>query len=181
MIREAASEHVRDPEQFRAEVMARGEPVVLRGIARDWPMLAGGTVAAAGAELERFDAGRSAEVFVGAPSIGARYHYDDTLAGFNFERRTMPFRDALSAILTTAGQDDRPSLYMGSLTAETFFPGIEDSVRLPFVPATVRPRLWIARRNGLPGRQVRPERNARHGIHLRGPQLRDDRACGADR
>jgi hypothetical protein len=143
VIGEAAPEHLRDPERFRAEVMTRGEPGVLRGIARDWPMLAGGTVAAAAAELERFDAGRSAEVFVGAPAIGARYHYDDTLAGFNFDRRTMPFRDALAAILATAGQDDRPSLYMGSLTAETFFPGIEPSVRLPFVPASVRPRFWI--------------------------------------
>jgi hypothetical protein len=131
-----------DPETFRREVMTAGKPVVLRGAARHWPMLAGGrdTVIA---ELLAFDAGRSAEMFVGPPAIGARYHYDEALAGFNFTRTTLPFREALARVLDTAGQPDSPSLYMGSLTAENCFPGIEAVVRLPFVPPTARPRIWI--------------------------------------
>jgi hypothetical protein len=105
-------------------------------------MLAGGrdTVIA---ELLAFDAGRSAEMFVGPPAIGARYHYDEALAGFNFTRTTLPFREALARVLDTAGQPDSPSLYMGSLTSENCFPGIETVVRLPFVPPTARPRIWI--------------------------------------
>jgi hypothetical protein len=131
-----------DPEAFRRDVMAAGKPVVLRGAARHWPMLAGGrdTVIA---ELLAFDAGRSAEMFVGPPAIGARYHYDEALAGFNFTRTTLPFREALARVLDTAGQPDSPSLYMGSLTSENCFPGIEAVVRLPFVPPTARPRIWI--------------------------------------
>ena len=142
MIEAAAASALADPEAFRATVMTAGAPVVLRGAARHWPMLAGGqdTVVAA---LLAFDAGRSAEMFVGPPAIGARYHYDEGLAGFNFTRSTLPFREALARILDTAGQPDAPSLYMGSLTAETCVPGIEQVVRLPFVPPAVRPRLWI--------------------------------------
>jgi hypothetical protein len=131
-----------DPEAFRRDVMAAGKPVVLRGAARHWPMLAGGrdTVIA---ELLAFDAGRSAEMFVGPPAIGARYHYDEALAGFNFTRTTLPFREALARVLQTTGQPDSPSLYMGSLTSENCFPGIETVVRMPFVPPTARPRIWI--------------------------------------
>jgi len=131
-----------DPEAFRRDVMVAGRPVVLRGAARHWPMLAGGrdTVVEA---LLAFDAGRTAEMFVGPPAIGARYHYDEALAGFNFTRTTLPFREALARVLDTAGQPDSPSLYMGSLTSENCFPGIETVVRLPFVPATARPRIWI--------------------------------------
>jgi hypothetical protein len=131
-----------DPAAFREQVMREGRPAILRGAVRDWPMLAGGLDGAV-AELRRHDAGRIAEVFVGEPAIAARYHYDDTLAGFNFTREPMSFDAALVRILSTAGQPDRPSLYMGSLTAETYLPGIDATMRLPFVPPDIRPRFWI--------------------------------------
>ena len=80
MIDAAPPAALADPEAFRRDVMVAGRPVVLRGAARHWPMLAGGrdTVVEA---LLAFDAGRTAEMFVGPPAIGARYHYDEALAG----------------------------------------------------------------------------------------------------
>ena len=143
MIHTPPAEALKDPESFRALVTERCEPAVLRGAAKQWPMLAGGDVGGVADHLRRFDAGRAAEVFVGEPAIQARYHYDETLAGFNFTRSTMPFTQALAQILATAREPGRPSMYMGSLTAETCFPGIEETTRLPFVPAAVRPRFWI--------------------------------------
>jgi hypothetical protein len=138
---------LRDPASFRELVMDRCEPVVLRGVARHWSMLAedpaGGGLDGVMEHLLRFDAGRDAEVFLGPPAIGARYNYDDALTGFNFERRKMPFAEALTQILANAAQPDRASMYMGSLTAETYFPGIEQTTRLPFVPSAIRPRFWI--------------------------------------
>lgn len=142
MIAEAPAAALADPAAFRAQVMAAGAPVVLRGVARHWPMLAGGREAVIAALLAA-DAGQSAEMFIGRPAIGARYFYDEALAGFNFTRETVPFRDALTRIVATAEAADRPSLYMGSLPAETYLPGIAAAVRLPFVPADVSPRVWI--------------------------------------
>jgi hypothetical protein len=138
----------RSPERFRAAVMERGQPALIRGAARHWAMLAdtdgGGTdVRAVADHLARFDTGRSAEVFVGAPAIGARYHYDDALTGFNFDRRTMPIRAAIEQIVASAGDAEAPTLYLGSLPAETFFPGLAATLGLAFVPAEVQPRLWI--------------------------------------
>ena len=147
---------LRDPQKFRAEVMERGEPALLRGAASGWAMLRqeatqadaipeAGSSALSGVldVLRAFDAGRDAEVFVGPPAIDARYHYDATLTGFNFERVSLRFGEALDRIVATAGLPDRPSMYMGSLTTETYLPGIEQTMPLPFVPAAVRPRVWI--------------------------------------
>ena len=148
MLYEPPADALRDPETFRTEVMTRCEPAVLRGAARDWPMLSGAKTsdeALAGVveQLRRFDIGKPAEVFVGKPEIGARYNYDASLAGFNFDRSAVPFGEALTRILNSASDTNRASMYMGSMTAETYFPGIEATTRLPFVPPTVRPRFWV--------------------------------------
>lgn len=132
-----------DPETFKAEVMARCEPALLRGAARHWEMLGDGGLSTLVETLLRFDVGRDAEVFVGANAIGAKYNYDATMAGFNFDRVPMPFADALAKILSSASLIDRPSMYMGSLTTETYLPGIEKTIDVPFIPQTVRPRVWI--------------------------------------
>ncbi|MES2419762.1 MAG: cupin-like domain-containing protein [Pseudomonadota bacterium] len=148
MIHDPAASALDDPDRFRMLVMERGEPAILRGAARDWPMLSnravpGGDLAGVVEQFRRFDCGRVAEVFVGEPEIAARYNYDAAMTGFNFDRRMIPFGDALTEILASASMPGRPSMYMGSLTAETYFPGIEETTRLSFVPATVRPRFWI--------------------------------------
>jgi hypothetical protein len=148
MLHEPPADTLRDPETFRAEVMARCEPAVLRGAARDWPMLSGaktsnGALAGVVEQLRRFDIGKPAEVFVGKPEIGARYNYDASLAGFNFDRSAVPFGEALTRILVSASDANRASMYMGSMTAETYFPGIDETTRLRFVPPTVRPRFWV--------------------------------------
>ncbi|NTS65562.1 cupin-like domain-containing protein [Sphingomonas sp. HHU CXW] len=154
-IRAPDGDALRDPQRFRTEVMERGEPALLRGAASGWAMLhdasdgraaedAGSTALAGVLDVLRaFDAGREAEVFVGPPAIDARYHYDATLTGFNFERVSLRFGEALDRIVATADVPGRPSMYMGSLTTETYLPGIEQAMILPFVPAAVRPRVWI--------------------------------------
>lgn len=132
-----------DPASFRASVMERCEPALMRGAASGWSMLKEGRTEDVLHALMRFDAGREAEVFVGPPAIGARYNYNGSLTGFNFDRVRLPFVEALVRIVDSASLPDRSSMYMGSLTAETFFPGIERTLELPFMPATVPPRVWI--------------------------------------
>ncbi len=148
MIYEPPPSALGDPDHFRTLVMERGQPAILRGAARDWALLAdraapGENRAGVVEQFRRFDAGRLAEVFVGKPEIAARYNYDASMAGFNFDRSMIPFGDALTQILASASEPGRPSMYMGSLAAETYLPGIETTTRLPFVPVAVRPRFWI--------------------------------------
>lgn len=128
-----------DPERFRDLIMTQGKPVILRGAARHWPLLRP-TIEETAATIAGFDAGR-AELFVGKPEIGGRYHYgDDGLRTFNYAREALPFREALDRIVETADMPGRDTLYMGSLTAETYLPGVERLTPLAFVPPPVRPR-----------------------------------------
>nr|WP_281179424.1 cupin-like domain-containing protein [Sphingomonas pituitosa] len=135
---------------FQAAVMTRCEPVVLRGAAGHWPIVACADIVATAEQILAFDVGKDADLFVGKPEIAGRYgHADADVRAFNFAHRAMPFREALRSILDTAGVPGRDTLYMGSLTSETYLPGIERLTTLAFLPPTVRPRFWIGHESSI--------------------------------
>lgn len=131
-----------DPDRFRDLVMRAGQPVLLPGVAHDWPLLAQQGAEGVVRALLRFDAGREAEVFCGPREAGTRYYYDTTLSGFNFTRATVPAGDGLRRILASADDAESEALYMGSLPVERYFPGAEVLTPLAFVPQMLPPRIW---------------------------------------
>lgn len=140
-----------DPAAFQAAVMERCQPVVLRGAARHWPIVSCGDVAATMEQILAFDTGKDADLFVGkAEARGSYGHADAELKTFNFAHQTMPFREALRRILDTADVPGHDTMYMGSLTSETYLPGAESLTPLPFVPPPVRPRFWIGHVSSIP-------------------------------
>ncbi|SNS65593.1 cupin-like domain-containing protein [Sphingopyxis indica] len=138
----ADAEALADAEAFRERVMVPARPVLLRGAARNWPLLEGGANGVVDT-LHRFDAGREAEIFVGQAAIEGRYYYDAALTGFNFVREELATREGLRRIAGSAAGPDGETLYMGSLPSERYFPGIERLTPLLFLPDTVLPRIWI--------------------------------------
>ena len=73
-------------------VAAAERPVILRGIAADWPAVAAareGDVAIA-AWLAARDTGNPLTVLVGPPEAGGRYFYSDDMRGVNFRSEKMP-------------------------------------------------------------------------------------------
>jgi hypothetical protein len=138
---------VRDPESFRRHVCERCEPVVVRGACSDWPArhAAERSLDDLAAYLLRFDGGVTAEAFVGMPDIDGRFHYDETLTGFNFAREELGLRDVLARI--AEGGQRGSSVYMGSLPADRHLPGFADENRASMVAASVRPRIWLGSRS----------------------------------
>uniref|UniRef100_B0SVR8 JmjC domain-containing protein n=1 Tax=Caulobacter sp. (strain K31) TaxID=366602 RepID=B0SVR8_CAUSK len=129
-----------------ARDMARScEPMVLRGLCRDWPS----TRAASRSwrdladYLLGFDAGLTGQAFVGAPAIAGRYDYGDGPDGFNFDRESLTLRQALGRIDQAAGDANRASIYMGSLPADDYLPGFDLDHQLAFLPPVARPRVWL--------------------------------------
>jgi hypothetical protein len=106
-------------------LLAEQRPVIFRGLARDWPLTTAGRegAPAAMAYLKRYDGGRPVVVYRGAPEIGGRFFYDETLTGMNFAAERMPLAAALDAV--AAGLDDPapPSLYIGSTDLDAYLPG----------------------------------------------------------
>lgn len=134
-----------DPESFLREVGQSCRPVVLRGVAADWPVVSAGSASPTQFKdyLAQFVTPNEVEAFVGQSSIRGKYYYTEDLKAFNFERRRMRLNDAVERIVATVGATEGPTMYVGSLPTELYLPGFDRYNALPFIPATVHPRLWL--------------------------------------
>jgi len=134
-----------DAERFRRDIMQACRPVVLRGAFRDWAMVraAESSFGALADYLGRFATATPAQAFIGEPAIAGRYYYAEGLNGFNFERQDMALPQAIDRILASAATPGSQSVYMGSLPAKTYLPGLAQENPAPMLPQNVDPRIWI--------------------------------------
>lgn len=132
-------------EQFRSEVIEGCRPVLIRNLVSEWPAVHAARATPRGLAdyLGQFDAGARVEVFFGEPAIGGKYYYQPDLQGFNFERRTLSYREALDAIVAAMGQSEGGSVYLGSVPAAQCLPGFSAQNPMPLLGAQVSPRLWV--------------------------------------
>jgi hypothetical protein len=134
-----------DADSFRATVAENCQPVVLRGLCADWPVIRAATQSweTLSSYLIALDSGAHAQAFVGPPSIAGRYFYSDDLTGFNFERLEMSLSDALGRMDVSARNAAQPSLYFGSVPADNHAPGFTEQNRLAIVPQRSVALLWL--------------------------------------
>lgn len=138
-----------DAATFASGVAADCRPVVLRGLATEWPVVRAALHSsdALGGYLARLDSGERAQAFVGDPAIGGRYDYGDGPDGFNFARETMTVSAVLSRIAAAADDPAAPTAYMGSIPTAHCLPGFATENRLEMLPGTVEPRIWLGNRS----------------------------------
>src|SRR3954469_18816056 len=110
---------------FEALIEAQ-QPVILRGVARDWPLVrkAAKGAAEAIACLKTFDAGRPVIGYTGAPEIGGRFFYNEDTTGLNFEAARVALSAFLDLIAAHLGDRDPPSFYIGSTDVDMYLPGL---------------------------------------------------------
>ncbi len=133
-----------DTDGFRA-MLAGYAPVVLRGLVKDWPLVAAGASPQEACDyLLGFDAGAAAEAFVGQPAIAGRFFYAPDLRGFNFERRKGSFADLLRYLLALQGRENVPAVYAGAVETGRALPGLTETNPMPLlVGLNAEPRIWI--------------------------------------
>jgi len=132
--------------QFRREVVEGCRPAVIRGLVADWPVVraAGRSPQALRDYLVPLDAGQRIEVFFGDPSIGGKYYYQADLKGFNFERRSLTYREALDALVAaTEHPAAAQSVYVGSVPTAQCLPGFAADNPMPLLEGDPKPRLWL--------------------------------------
>ncbi|MEZ0244694.1 MAG: cupin-like domain-containing protein [Sphingomonas sp.] len=136
-----------------AELLEQQAPVILKGVARDWPLVKAGleSAQAAMAYLGRFDSGRPVTGYTGAPEIGGRFHYDAAGTGMNFEAARVPLAAFLAQVEAHLGDKAGPSFYLGSTDLDTFLPGLraENDLALNdpmFAANPVTVSLWAGNR-----------------------------------
>lgn len=128
-------------------------PLIFRGLAADWPLVAAGRRGAGAAidYLKRFDAGAATVGYTGPPEIGGRFFYSDDLAGLNFASDRVLIPDVLDRIAAHLADASPPSLYIGSTDLDRFLPGLrrENDLSLPAPAAgcdSALASIWIGNR-----------------------------------
>jgi hypothetical protein len=136
---------LKGPEQFLREVVEPCRPVVLRGLVKDWPIVAAGRQSPSAVQdhLKPLDVDGDIEAFFGAPAIAGKYFYTEDLKGFNFERRRMKFGLALESIVSSVDVPGSQSVYVGSVPTNDFLPGFAALNPMPLLSPGICPRVWI--------------------------------------
>jgi hypothetical protein len=139
------------PKRFQREIVEGCQPVVIRGLTADWPVVqaASGSPARLKDYLAAFDAGSRVEAYFGSPAISGKYYYAADLKGFNFERRMMKLLDALQIIVESLDRTDAPSVYVGSVPTGDALPGFAAANGMPVLGQGVSPRIWLGTRSNV--------------------------------
>lgn len=113
------------PETVGEAVVAVTEPVVLKGLVSDWPVVhaARRSPQAAADYIRQFYSGDGVTAFIAPPEAKGRVSYNDDLTGFNFERVTVTLDEVLDSILEHLDDCDSPAYYVGSTLLDRWFPG----------------------------------------------------------
>jgi len=109
-------------------LMASQRPAVLRGVARDWPLVRAGLTTPGEAidYLKSFYGGKPVVGFVGQPEIEGRFFYNDAVTAMNFEAGRVSLDALLDRLQAEWHDDRRPSYYVGSTDLDTYLPGLRE-------------------------------------------------------
>jgi len=131
--------------QFFEEIIPSGQPAVLRGLARDWPLVIAAREDAhqAMSLLERGANATLANVLRLHPAEEGRFHYTRDGLSLNFGRGEGNVAGIIAGLRDQENSDQPFAIAAQSLPAERYFPGFRQSHPMPLVPSAADPRLWI--------------------------------------
>jgi len=131
--------------RLQGEIVTAYRPVVFRGLVKDWPVVQAGLAGpeALAAYLKRFDAGIPVMTKTAPAEVKGRFFYGPDVTGFNYSKERMHVGDALDTLLGLVGKEDPPSFAIQSIQARHHLPGFDAENRLPMLPDSVAPRVWI--------------------------------------
>ncbi|WP_271300921.1 cupin-like domain-containing protein [Sphingomonas sp. CV7422] len=112
---------------FDPDALVRhGEPVIVRGLVRDWPIVTAGrqSDAAAADYLLSFYSGQPGVGYTAPAEAGGRYFYDDSLTRLAFAAERVDLAAYLRRMLAGVEAEAGASFYVGSTDLGQFFPGL---------------------------------------------------------
>ncbi|GAB1594837.1 cupin-like domain-containing protein [Lysobacter claricitrinus] len=148
-----------DPRALPDDVLTSKQPVLLRGLIRDWPLVQAARRGAGEAidYLRVQDRGAIVDVMVGPPAIDGRFFYNDDLSGFNFHRERAPLAAMLDAMQRHLDDASPPALYVGSTTIDTALPALRADNDVDLGARDPLASIWIGNRTRIAAHQDVPD------------------------
>jgi cupin-like protein len=132
-------------EQFRSQILPGGQPAVLRGLALDWPLVAAARQDPhkAMAMLQAHANGTQTDVLRAEPEEEGRFHYTADGLSLNFIRGRGNIAGILAGIREQENLSRPHAMAAQGLLADQYVPGFSIAHRMPLLPPSATPRLWI--------------------------------------
>lgn len=131
---------------FEREFRPAFRPVVMRGLARNWPITTQGRIGSAQAldYLEGFDTGQPTDIMVAPQSERGRFFYSPDMRGFNFRREKLSLTGLSHHLREIADNSEPIGIYAGATSIDTHLPGFAQANPLPLVAdMDAIPRIWL--------------------------------------
>lgn len=135
-----------DGATFEREVRPLFRPIVIRGLAADWPLVAAGRSDAASAldHIAHADTGQPTDIMVVPASERGRFFYTPDMRGFNFRRDQMTLTDLTQHMRDLANTPDPVGIYAGAAEMARHLPALALENPLPLVAAmNATARIWV--------------------------------------
>jgi hypothetical protein len=137
-----------DATRFRAEIVPRAAPAVLRAIAREWPAVRASRESPDGIckYLRAMDRGATVAAMRMPPSVQGRIFYNAGLEGFNYTRDETTLEAVLERLERYASMARPASIVVQSAPLAQCVPGFADANANPLLDPSVEGRLWLGNR-----------------------------------
>jgi hypothetical protein len=137
-----------NPRALPDDVLLSTEPLVLKGLVADWPIVRAGLESsqAASAYLRKFYRDATVGALLGAPDIEGRFFYNDDLSDFNFRAVKLKLDVMLDEVERHKDAPKPPAIYVGSTTVDTCLPGFRAENDLGFGDRQPLVSIWLGNR-----------------------------------
>ena len=134
-----------DRRVFENEIVTAGEPVVMRGLVKNWPIvdIARRGAAALAGHLRSLDTGDPVTVMHGKPGNTGFFFYDSGMDGFNFERVAATVSQVVEALDVFRTQAEPQHIYAGPLLSDASTAKFMAANPLSLLDGSIRARLWL--------------------------------------
>ena len=134
--------------QVPDEVYASEQPLVIRGLVNNWPLVKKGKISsqAAGAYLGDFYQDLPVTASIGDPSINGRIFYNEDFSGFNYQSIKADLNQLLEKIYGCAEDQKPPTIYMASTWVDRWLPGLQKENTLLLAEKNPLVSLWLGNR-----------------------------------
>lgn len=137
------------PDSLSAEILYAKEPLVLRGLTADWPLVAAAkqSSAAAASYILKYDSGQPLTAYTGNADIDGRIFYNADLSGFNFNSVRLTLAEVFEKLHQYSSQAQPPTLYMGSTMVDNWLPELRRDNDLTIEQQDPLVSIWIGNRS----------------------------------
>ena len=144
---------------WREAVRDAQEPLLLRGLVAQWPLVRAGrqSMAAALAYLRGYYRDATVGAWFGPPEIRGRFFYNDDFSGFNYQAAMVKLEAVFAALEQHEHEADPPAVYVGSTTIDTCLPGMRAENDVTGLPDDALASIWLGNRTRIAAHHDMPD------------------------